>query len=106
MKEVEAPTDADLDLTVMPLHRYHPRPACEKCGLRVTLWDAIRSGGTSASNWVYCKGSLDSTVEVTPLFQKTREVKVPCFGVFVEHLHLTCNRCNWSWLMATKGNKP
>jgi hypothetical protein len=106
MNEVDTSvTDTDLEITVMPVHRYEARPACEKCGLRVTLVDEIRQVGASAATWVYCKGSMDSTVEVNRLLVGKTEVKTSCFGVFVEHLHLSCHRCGWHWLMATKGGK-
>lgn len=106
MNDTETVTDDAIEMKVMPLHPFENRPTCEKCGLHINIADMIRYSGTSSAKWTYCEGSLDSTIEISGLFQKPRDVKVPCFGVFVEHLHLTCNRCNWSWLMATKGNKP
>jgi len=32
-------------------------------------------------------------------------VNVPCFGIFHEHIHLTCGRCRFDWLMNCKGGK-
>jgi hypothetical protein len=90
-------------------------PVCPKCGgslgagiWLLALWRSSR--GESAQSYVYCKGDCNSTVQVPGLNVQTGqmgplELKVPCFGIFSEHIHVECGRCHFAWLMACKGER-
>lgn len=101
----ETQEDTDLQMKVMAVKPYEQRPTCEKCGLRVTVLDRLRSGGIAGANYHYCPGSLDSTVNVHLPFGGKTEMSTSCFGIFEEHLHLTCHRCGHHSLMATMKGK-
>lgn len=101
----ETQEDTDLQMKVMAVKPFERRPRCEKCGLRVTLLDKLRSGGVAGANYTYCQGSLDSTATVHLPFGGKTELSTTCFGVFEEHLHLTCHRCGHHSLMATRPPK-
>lgn len=103
---MDAAADTDLKMEVMELKPFEAWPTCQKCGLHVTLMDRVRSSnGVASANYSYCAGSLDSTVNVSLPFGGKAEMSTSCFGVFEEHLHLTCNRCGFRWLMATRKGK-
>ena len=97
---------------VVPWTRF---PSCPKCGHTMgagiwllAVWRAAR--GECAQNYVYCAGDQNSTLKVPGLNletggMKVMDIRVPCFGVFTEHLHLGCGRCRFGWLMACKGGK-
>ncbi len=98
--------------TVAPWTRF---PVCPKCAHTVgagifllALWHS--SQGECAQNFIYCPGDHNSTVQAANINPftgevKPTEIKIPCFGVFTEHLHLGCGRCKFTWLMACKGGK-
>lgn len=89
-------------------------PVCPKCayelGAGVPLlrwWFAAR--GNSAQAFSYCKGGSDENFQI-PGMQMTAEgprltaVNMPtlCFGVYEEHIHCKCGRCDFFWLMAVR----
>jgi hypothetical protein len=101
-----AETQEELELQkVMVVSPFERRPRCAKCGHRVTWLDRLRAGVVSAFNYTYCEGSLDSTVNIRTPFGGRAELSTTCFGVFEEHLHLTCHRCGHHTLMATVKGK-
>jgi len=90
-------------VSVMAVLPYSKRPQCAKCGLRMSWYERLVFGGRSASSYIYCEGSVDSTRKVSNIFGQQRELPTECFGVFEEHLHLECNRCSHRMLMHVKG---
>ena len=96
--------------TVAPWARF---PRCTKCdyclGAGVWLWGLWRlARGDSAQHYAYCPGDKNSTAQGLGLNLQTGEMvpmdrRVPCFGVFHEHIHCDCGRCGFAWLMACKG---
>ena len=89
---------------VLPWAEY---PECPKCahGLKplfLRWWMVAR--GKQAQELAYCRGDLNSTMRVPAMNLAEMqfamvEQKIPCFGVFDEHFHVTCGRCSYRWLM-------
>jgi len=105
----------DYMVSVQPVRPWTRYPECPKCGgslgygVRVVgvLLGAL---GRCAQNYVYCKGDQNSTAMV-PAFDPAKQeinfahIKIPCFGIIQEHLHLSCSRCSFQWLMECKTGK-
>ena len=98
--------------TVYPWVRF---PTCPKCDFSLALGVPlirliVLANGSLAQSYAYCAGDQDSQIRVPTLNISTGEqgiggVKVPCFGIVHEHLHLKCARCSFRWLMNVKGGK-
>ena len=96
---------------VVPWTKY---PECPKCGSSLGAGNWLlrllyAAKGNAAQNYVYCQGDQNSTVQVAGMEFRpdgprlsVQECAVHCFGVYEEHIHLACGRCQWKWLMAVK----
>jgi hypothetical protein len=106
----------DFRVSVAEVSPWSRFPACPKCGY------ALGAGyrflrclaavlGLNAQTYAYCKGDQNSTVRQPALNLATgelgaHEIRVPCFGLIDEHLHLKCGRCDFRWLMQCKPGSP
>jgi hypothetical protein len=105
----------DFKVSVAAVHPFTNYPVCPKCGYN--LGAGIKpfaifklAQGECACGYAYCAGGLNSQAQMPTLNIATGQlgtapVNVPCFGIFTEHLHMSCNRCRFNWLMAVKGGK-
>ena len=102
-------------VSVQPVHPFTDYPTCPKCngslGAHIPILRRLFAAwGRAAQNMAYCKGSQNSEVHVPTINilngqMGVSPVNVPCFGIFHEHIHLTCGRCRFDWLMNCKGGK-
>ncbi len=102
----------EFKVSVQPVYPFTNYPTCPKCNhnLGAQIWGVRRllwAKGNAAQNYAFCKGSQREQVTVPTMNILNGEmgvapVNVPCFGIFHEHLHLTCGRCRFDWLMACK----
>lgn len=99
--ETEVHAAEQLNIEVMPVHPYQERARCPKCGFRAGLINHLRN--RYCHKFHYCAGNKDSTADVNDIFGRSHEVKVPCAGVFEEHIHIQCGKCDFHWLTKPKG---
>ena len=107
--------DEDFKVSVQIVHPFTAYPTCPKCngslGAHVPILRRIMAAwGRAAQGLAYCRGSQNSPVHVPTMNLLNGQmgvspVNVPCFGIFEEHLHVTCAKCQFQWLMNCKGGK-
>ena len=105
----------DYMVSVQPVHPWTRYPECPKCGHSLgakvpVLRRLYLAHGAASQGYAYCKGDQNSqaqmpTLNLTNGEVGVRSINVPCFGIIHEHLHLTCARCRFDWLMECKTRK-
>ena len=105
----------DFKVSVATVHPFTNFPTCPKCngslGAHIPILRRLFAAwGRAAQNLAYCRGSQNSQVHVPTMNLLNGQmgvspVNVPCFGIFEEHLHVTCAKCQFAWLMSCKGGK-
>ncbi len=105
----------DYKVSVPAVHAYVRYPVCPKCGgtLGAGLFIVRRlllAFGRCAQQYAWCRGDQNSQVQMPTIDIVTGQLgtvpmSIPCFGVYKEHIHCTCGRCGFMWLMDCKGGE-
>ncbi len=86
-------------------YRFHLNPFQES-------WECAKCGNEIEMSLRYCEGDPVKQPEITHGFEaillpKSEKGEKPYCSLFViEHLHVTCDRCGYSWHSATADSSP
>ena len=98
--------ESETIIRVPKVFAYSATPSCVKCGHSASwpLRLALFLLGRGVHSYAYCPGDRNSKeVYSGGMFQI--ESPNTCFGIIPEHLHVSCGRCRYSWIMEVRPRK-
>lgn len=107
MQDIQVSPAGDIRLAVQ-VEPFDPDPTCPKCANEQPSWllnfaREIRGQSTlGTSSLSFCPGSKPLTQAVGGIqaaLTGTTEIEHACAGVETGHLHVSCGRCGYRWLM-------